>query len=288
MAPRANPTLRQRRLGAELRRMREQAGFGGSELGRLVGMSPAQVTQMEAGRIGISVERLHTIAATCMCVNEPLISALSDVITERERPGWWEEYRGTLSADFVDVAEFEGQARRLTTYSMAFIPGLLQTGSYASAVFAQTFPPLPRHEIDLRTAFRMQRQRIVRSGATPYSAFIHEAALRMQFSGTAVLTEQFDALIEDSEQPTVSIRVVPFDVGAMPSSNENFTYAAGPIPELDTAQVDTGLGSRIFDAPAHMARFRSLLARFESRALSEEETREFIGSIKKEMESKRE
>ncbi|MBD0695292.1 helix-turn-helix transcriptional regulator [Streptomyces sp. CBMA123] len=286
MAPRANPTLRQRRLGAELRRMREQAGFGGSELGRLVGMSPAQVTQMEAGRIGISVDRLRTIAATCMCVNEPLIAALSDIITEREKPGWWEEYRGTLSSDFVDVAEFEAQARKLTVYTMAFVPGQLQTGPYAAAVFAQSFPPLPRHEIDLRTAFRMQRQRLIRSGALPYSAFIHEAALRMRFSGPAVLTEQFDALIEDSERPTISVRVVPFDIGAMPSSNENFAYADGPVPELDGAQVDTSLGIRIFDAPAHMAKFRSLLARLDSGALSESDSRDFIGNIKKEMEGK--
>ncbi|MEU6966388.1 Scr1 family TA system antitoxin-like transcriptional regulator [Kitasatospora aureofaciens] len=84
------------------------------------------------------------------------------------------------------------------------------------------------------------------------------------------------------------MRAVPFDVGAMPSSSGNFTYAEGVIPELGTAQVDTSLGARIFDTQAHMARFRSLLARFESRARSEGETREFIASIKKEMEGKRE
>ncbi|KJS59745.1 helix-turn-helix domain-containing protein [Streptomyces rubellomurinus] len=286
MAPRTNPTLRQRRLGAELRRMREQAGFRNGELGRAVGMSPAQVTQMEAGKIGISVERLRTIAAACMCVNDPLIAALSDIITDREKPGWWEEFRASLAEDFIDVAEFEGQARRLTTYSMAFVPGLLQTGVYASSVFAQTFPPLPRHEIDLRTAFRMQRQRLIRSGAVPYSTFIHEAALRMQFSSPAVLAEQLGALIEDSEQESISIRVIPFDVSAVPSSSVTFTYAEGPIPELDAAQVDTSLGCRIFDAPAHVGKFRSLIARFESRALSETESRDFIGSVKKEMEGK--
>ncbi|WP_329488448.1 helix-turn-helix transcriptional regulator [Kitasatospora sp. NBC_01246] len=287
MAARTNPTLRQRRLGAELRRMREQAGFGGSQLGRAVGMSPAQVTQMEAGKIGISVDRLRTIAATCMCINDSLIDALADMITERAKVGWWEEYRGTLAADFLDVAEFESQATKLSTYTMTFIPGLLQTGSYASAVFAQTFPPLPRHEVDLRTAFRMQRQRAIRSGAVPYSAFVHEAALRMQFSGPIVLAEQLGALIEDSEQPSISVRVVPFDIAAMPSSSDNFTYAEGPIPELDGAQTDTGLGCRLFDAPAHMARFRSLLAQIASAALSEEESRDFVRSIKKEMESKR-
>ncbi len=266
--------------------MREQAGFGGSQLGRAVGMNPAQVTQMESGKIGISVERLRTIAATCMCVNEPLIDALADIITAREKPGWWEEYRETLGADFIEVAELEGHARRLSTYTIAFIPGLLQTGAYASAVFGQAFPLLPRHEVDLRTAFRMQRQMVVRSGRTPYAAFIHEAALRMQFSGPKVLIEQLDALVEDSERPSISLRVVPFAINAVPSPIDNFTYAEGSIPELDTAQMDTGPGCQLFDAPAHMARFRAILAQMTSTALPEEESRDFIRSIRKEMESK--
>ncbi|WP_101380619.1 helix-turn-helix transcriptional regulator [Kitasatospora sp. GP30] len=283
---RTNPTLRQRRLGAELRRMREQAGFGGSELGRAVGMNPAQVTQMESGKIGISVERLRTIAATCMCVNEPLIDALAEIITERGKSGWWEEYRDVLATDFLEVAELEGSARTLTGYTTSFIPGLLQTGSYSSALFAQTYPPLPHHEIDLRTAFRMQRQRVVRSGAKPYTVFVHEAALHMQFGGPKVLTEQLAALVIDSELPNVSLRVVPFSAGVVPSPSENFTLAAGPIPELDTAQMDTGHGNQYFDAPAHLARFRALVSQMNGTALSEDDARELIRSVKEQMEHK--
>ncbi|MFJ3787943.1 helix-turn-helix domain-containing protein [Kitasatospora sp. NPDC090091] len=282
---RTNPTIRQRRLGAELRRMREQAGFGGSQLGRAVGMNPAQVTQMESGKIGISVERLRAIATTCMCVNEPLISALADIITERGKPGWWEEYREALATDFLDVAELEGHARRLATYTTTFIPGLLQTGAYASSLFAQAYPPLLRHEVDLRTAFRMQRQRVVRSGVTPYSAFIHEAALRMQFSGPKIHAEQLDALVLDSTQPTISVRVVPFGAESVPSPSENFTYAQGPITELDAAQMDTGHGGQLFDTPAHLARFRALLAQMDATALSEEKSRDLIQSIKEETET---
>ncbi|MFD8708684.1 helix-turn-helix domain-containing protein [Kitasatospora sp. NPDC059648] len=281
---RTNPTLRQRRLGAELRRMREQAGFGGSQLGRAVGMNPAQVTQMESGKIGISVERLRTIAATCMCVNQPLIDALADIITDRGKSTWWEEYRDTLDADFLEVAELESGARKLTTYTTSFIPGLLQTGAYATALFAQTYPPLPHHEIDLRTAFRMQRQRVVRSGVAPYTAFIHQAALHMQFGGPRVLTEQLKALAIDSEHPSISVRVVPFSAGVVPSPSENFTYAEGPIPELDTAQMDTGHGIHLFDAPAHLARFRALITQMDSTALPEEDSRELIRSVMKEME----
>ncbi|MBV6696594.1 helix-turn-helix transcriptional regulator [Kitasatospora aureofaciens] len=286
MALRPNPTLRQLRLGAELRRMREQAGLGGSQLARALGINPAHVTQMESGKTGISVERLRTIAALCMCANEPLIEALTEIITDRGKGAWWEEYRGTLSDDFLEVAEVEGHARRLSTYTMAFIPGLLQTNAYTGAVFDRSLTPLPHHEVDQRTAFRMRRQDVVRSGATPYSAYIHEAALRMQFSGPAIQAEQLRSLIEDSERPTISIRVVLFDVDALPLNYENFTYVEGPIPELDTVQTDSSVGNVLFDAPAHLARFRSMLARLESAAISEDDSREFIRSIKKDMESK--
>ncbi|MFE6049653.1 helix-turn-helix domain-containing protein [Kitasatospora sp. NPDC056446] len=284
MALRSNPTLRQLRLGAELRRMREQAGLGGSQLARALGINPAHVTQMESGKTGISVERLRTIAALCMCVNEPLIDALADIVTDRDKGGWWEEYRGRLSQDFLEVAEIEGHARGLSAYTMAFIHGLLQTNAYASAIFARSCPPLPAHEVDQRVAFRLGRQHIIRSA--PFAVFIHEAALRMQFSGAKVQAEQLGALLDASEQPNISIRVVLFDVDTIPLANENFTYVEGPIQELDTVQADSGVGNLIFDAPAHTARFRSLLAQIGSAALSEGESREFIRSIKKDMESK--
>ncbi|MFJ7249600.1 helix-turn-helix domain-containing protein [Kitasatospora sp. NPDC098652] len=285
MPPRSNPTLRQRRLGIELRRMREQAGFGGTELGRMVGMSPAQVTQMESGRIGISTDRLRVIAAACSCVNEPLIEALATLIGERGK-GWWEEYRGTLSDDFLDVAEVEGHAQRLATFTITFLPGLLQTSAYASAVFSRAFPAPAPHEVDLRTAFRMQRQQIIRSGDVPYTGFIHEAALRMQFSGPKILADQLGALIEDSYTPGISIRVVPFDIETLPGPSENFTYANGAVPELDTVQMDSGHGNHLYDAPPHLAAFRETLARMESVALSEDESRSFMQAVKAEMEDK--
>ncbi|MFD7411525.1 helix-turn-helix domain-containing protein [Kitasatospora purpeofusca] len=286
MALRSNPTLRQRRLGTELRRMREQAGFGGSQLARDLGINPAHVTQMEAGKTGISVERLRTIAALCMCVNQPLIDALADIITTRGKSGWWEEYRGELATDFLDVAELESDARRLVTYTTTFVPGLLQTTAYASALFSQTYPPLPPHEVELRTSFRMRRQLMVQSAATPFCAFIHEAALRMQFSGPKDLAEQLEALLAQSERPNISLRIVPFGVDSVPSPSENFTYAEGPVVDLDAAQMDTGHGGQLFDAPAHLARFRALIAQMGSTALSEERSRDLIQSIMKESERK--
>ncbi|MFI9332345.1 helix-turn-helix domain-containing protein [Kitasatospora sp. NPDC052868] len=285
MALRPNPTLRQRRLGAELRRMREQAGLGGSQLARAIGVGPAQVTQMEAGKTGISAERLRTIAAVCMCTNQPLIDALANTIGDRAN-GWWEKYRNNLTTDLLDVAEMEGYAERISTYTITFVPGLLQTPAYAASVFDRAIPPLPQSEVDLRTAFRLQRQHVVRSGATPYTAFVHEAALRMQFSGPKVLSEQLDVLIKAPESPGISVRVVPFDIESLPGPSENFTYTQGPVPELDTVQIDISFGCPLFDAPSHLASYREILARMATVALTEDDSRDFIQSVKKEIVSK--
>ncbi|MFD5438186.1 helix-turn-helix domain-containing protein [Kitasatospora sp. NPDC127067] len=278
MPLRSNPTLRQRRLGAELRRMREQAELGGSQLARTLGISPGQMTQMEKAKIGVSPERLRTLAAACNCVNQPLINALVDMALEREK-GWWEKFRGTLTIDFLEVAELENRAKRLTICTTTYVPGLLQTSDYASAVFARIFPPLPPQDIDTRTAFRIKRQEVVRSGAIPLQVFIHEAALRMQFGGLKVLIGQLGSLLDDSEQPGISVRVVPFAVDTFPGSGENLTFAEGPVPELDTIQMDVTQGALFFDSPADLAKHRAIFSRLDSTALSEEGSRDFIRSV---------
>ncbi|WP_198042267.1 helix-turn-helix domain-containing protein [Kitasatospora azatica] len=273
-------------MGAELRRMREQAGLGGSELARLLGVAPAQITQMETARTGISVERLYAIADLCMCTNEPLVHALADMITDRSKGGWWEEYQGVLSSNFLDVAELEGHATELTSFNLAYIPGMLQTRSYANSLFTRGLLPLPKQEIDIRTTFRLRRQQVVRSGKTPYSALLHEAALRGQFGGRAVLCDQLSSRIEDSELPGISIRVVPFDAAVLPIPSEDIGHMAGPVPELDTVQVDAFYGSHLVESPAQLGRYRAALERVGSMALSEHQSRDFIRSIMEEMQTR--
>ncbi|MCX4687709.1 helix-turn-helix transcriptional regulator [Kitasatospora purpeofusca] len=285
MALRQKPTLRQRRLGAELRRMREASGLGGSQLARLLGVTPALVTQMENGKSAVSAERLREIAAASMCANESLVGALADMISQSDA-GWWEAYGDGLPTDLLDVAAIEGHARRISTYSITFLPGLLQTSAYAASVFARAVPPLPSADVERRMAFRLQRQEAVRSGGTPYVAFIHEAALRMQFSGPKVLADQLEALISGSEGPGVSIRVVPFDVEALPGPSENFVYTEGSVPELDTVQIDISFGCPLFDTPSDLSNYREVLVSVATVALSEAESRDFIRSVKSEVERK--
>ncbi|MEU6234582.1 helix-turn-helix transcriptional regulator [Kitasatospora sp. NPDC047058] len=282
MPPRPNPTLRQRRIGAELRKMREAAGLSSPSLSRALGIDRTQVSQMESGKVGLSRERLQSFAAACKCMNQPLVEALESMIQERSK-GWWEEYRGTIPDGFLENAELEKGSRELMMWVLTHIPGPCQTIGYAAAVFGRLIPQLPRHELEARTAFRMQRKTDLRRDRKPLTAFVYESALWTRFGGTQVLKEQLGSLLEDSEQSWTTIRVVPFDVETFPGAVENLTYAFGSVPELDTVELESSRSSIYLDAASELTSYRTIFARTEASALSESKSRDLIRKIAREL-----
>ncbi|MFI9364577.1 helix-turn-helix domain-containing protein [Kitasatospora sp. NPDC053057] len=278
MPPRLNPTLRQRRIGTELRKMREGAGLSTGALSRDLGIDRTQVSQIEAAKVGVSPERLRSFAAACKCMNEPLIGALESMVQDRSK-GWWEDHRGTVPDGFLENAELEKTSRELMLWVLTHMPGPCQTINYASAVFGRVFPPLPRHEVEARTAFRMQRKTDLRRNPKPLTAFIYESVLWTRFGGTQILKEQLGSLLEDSELPWMSIRVVPFDIETFPGAVENLTYAFGAIPELDTVERESSRDSEHLDATSELASYRAIFEQTEALALHESDSRDLIRKI---------
>ena len=82
---RTSPTGRQIRFGTELRKLRERAGLTSTEVGQLMGIKQTQVSNMEAGRVGVSAERVQTLASHYDCLDRALVQALSDM-TPRNSP----------------------------------------------------------------------------------------------------------------------------------------------------------------------------------------------------------
>lgn len=280
MPPRKTPTARQARLGAELRKMRERAGLTASGVAVHLGTDPTKVSQLETGKAGISPERLRSFASACKCGNEQLIEALAAMTQERGK-GWWEGYRdGGLPSGFLDIAEMEHHAEGLEMHVTTYIPGLLQTGEYAAAVLARSIPPLSRHELDARTAFRIQRHRVLsRWNEETLICYIHEAALRMQFGGRGVLLAQLESLLGNSELPGVTIRVTPFSADTFPGAGENICYARGATAELDTVQLDLSGGPQFLVAGSELDNYRAIFDRLDRTTLQASESRDFIRSV---------
>ncbi|BAC72725.1 DNA-binding protein [Streptomyces avermitilis] len=279
MPPRQTPTARQLRLGVELRKLREGAGLTAREAGEMIGANQAGISNIETGRFGLSEQRIRTLAHNYDCTDEPLIDALVAMAAHRER-GWWEEYRDTLPPRFLDVAEMEHHARALRVAQVINIPGLLQTPEHARTLFRQVVPALRPHEIEYRISHRIKRQAVLyREQAPSYTAIVHEAALRMRFGGPEVSRAQLDHIIEVSEQPHITVRVIPFDGTVFPTVGHGLDYASGPVRALDTAQLDAAHGSELIDAPAQLTKYRLILDRMENATLEPDESRDLIHRI---------
>ncbi|MGW2049122.1 helix-turn-helix domain-containing protein [Streptomyces sp. NPDC001858] len=277
MPPTGNPTLRQRRLGAELRRLREQAGFSVTSAASLLGVNQGRVSMIETGRSAVSADRVRAMASAYTCSDAALIDALAD-FTGRRPQGWWEPYREHLPAALVDLAELEHHATRLRVALVIHIPALLQTTDHARALFRAVVPPMRQYEIEHRLTHRIKRQGILhRETPPPYSAFIHESALRMGFGGRDVTLGQLKHLIHMSELPHVTVRVIPFGTEYFPSTGQSFDYVEGPVPQLDTVQLDTHHGGCGFlDAEAQLTKYRAVLDHTTSCALTPAKSRDFI------------
>ncbi|MEV8328739.1 helix-turn-helix transcriptional regulator [Kitasatospora sp. NPDC056731] len=280
MPPRLSPTVRQQRLGIELRKMRERVGVTPKSLAATLGTDLPKISQMENGKSGISAERLRLWARTCHCADGPYLDALL-AMTQDRRKYWWDGYRGRLPGGLIDIAEMEHHAESLAILHTTFIPGLLQTSAYASAVFARIRPPLPQPDAEARTAFRIQRQRLFTERPKPYAAYIHESALRMQFGGAVVLRDQLLGVLEDSERPGVEIRTIPFSVDTFPGSGESLYLARGPVPELDTVQIDLSNGPKFVHLDTELQTYRQIKEETAAVALGPAESRDFIRALLK-------
>lgn len=281
MAGRAAATARRTRLGAELRKLRERAGMTTTQAADVLGTSPGQLSNIEVARFGVSPARVRAMARTYSCTETALIEALVSMVTERAR-GWWEEYRDILPPKLLDLPEIEHYGTHLHAAHSVHIPGLLQTVDHAREIARQAVPEFTPPEIEHRVSFRVKRQTVLfRDGAIPYRAVIHEAALRMQFGGRDVTRAQLDHLLVLSERDNVTIRVIPFDAGSYPGSGQSVYYVSGPVPKLDTAQLDQSHGPVFIDSEAQLAQYQLLLGRLEAAALSSAASRDLIHDITK-------
>ncbi|MCX5340676.1 helix-turn-helix domain-containing protein [Streptomyces atratus] len=264
--------------------MREQAGISILEAAAMLGADRTMISNIEAGRTGLSEERVRQIACHYGCPDSALIDALASMAGGRRARHWWDEYRGKLPDGHLDVSEIEHFATRIRTAQTVHLPGLFQIEEHARAIFDFAVPQLPRLEVELRVAHRMGRQAVITGeNPTPYLGIIHEAALRLEFGGRDASRRQLDYLANASELDHVTLLVIPFSAGPFHGAGQSVLYAEGSVPQLDTVQLDTSFGGQFIDAPTPLGNYRSLLDLMERSALPPEESRGLIRSIAREL-----
>jgi transcriptional regulator with XRE-family HTH domain len=214
MAATPSPTVRRKRLGAELRRLREQAGLTCEEVGQRLECSGTRISRIETGRINVRPGDVHEMLEIYGITGDAA-AALVQLAREARRKGWWHTYGRVLPPWFEAYIGLESEAVRLRDFQPLVMPGLLQTEDYARAVLRAAPNAGRAEDIDQQVALRMDRQAVLAHANPPdLRVVLSESVLRAQVGGPAIMRTQLSRLIDLAERATVTLQVLPFTASA--------------------------------------------------------------------------
>ena len=212
MASSGSPTVRRRRLAAELRRLR--GNRTGSQISRGVGWSPTKISRAESGHESIPPSEVEKLL-DFYDVKDPLRGRLLELAEDATQRGWWDDYADVLMPHYLEFIGLEAEAVSSLQWQADAIPGLLQTEGYArqlSAAYQIVVPTTPPSAVDRFVAVRMRRQeRLTHEPVLQLSVVLDEAVLLRRIGDRAVMRAQLQRLAEVAELPNVNLQVRPLD-----------------------------------------------------------------------------
>src|SRR6266566_1826993 len=231
---RQTPTVRLRRLAAELRTLRASAGLTQDQVGERTGINVATLYRIEHARVRPQTRTLRTLL-DLYGADQELQADMIDLLRDARQRGWLHAYQSELPEQYTTYIGFEGEARSVWNYESLFIPGLLQTEDYARAVIRAVLPWASRDEVERRVEVRMERQEVLRNdNPLELWVIVDAAALRRQVGGPAVMRAQLNHLMEAAELPNITFQVIPFSDGAHAGMLGSFVFmqfAEASIPD---------------------------------------------------------
>jgi transcriptional regulator with XRE-family HTH domain len=221
MTPAGSRATQQRRLRAELRRLRDDSGKTQKAVAKELGWSVSKVIRIETGAVQVSTSDVMALLMFYDVKDKVRADELLTITRDKEE-AWWDQYKPVYKQQFLDLLDYENAAAYIRQFIGFVVPGLLQTEAYARALFGGYMDD--RERIERAVRVRMRRQKVLAPDRGTQASFvIDEAALHRWIGGPEVIREQLDHLKNVAKQPNVSIRVVPFSVGMHPGMRGSFT-----------------------------------------------------------------
>jgi transcriptional regulator with XRE-family HTH domain len=285
MAEPLRPTVRRRRLGRELRRLREDRGLTLEAAARRLDRTFSSLSKIERGMQGLRQGELAFILDQYGVTGEDLRQALLALRKDANKKGWWQRYKDALSLSAMDFISLEADATAMRIFEALRIPGLLQTEDYVRTMIrAGTSPPHP-DEQDALVAVRLTRQQILTRPDPPRLwVIISEAALQQNVGGSQVMGAQLGRLLEVAQLGNVMLQVLPNSAGATPGLDGPFTTLdIGERGELSIVYVDTLTRAWYLEDDEDLRRYRLAFDHLCAAALSQRDSLVLIERVMSEL-----
>ncbi|MFD9790450.1 helix-turn-helix domain-containing protein [Streptomyces sp. NPDC059070] len=279
MASNVNPTVRRRRLGQELRRLRELKGMTAEEVAERLLVSQSKISRLENGRRSISQRDVRDLCGVYEVEDHRIVDSLMQMAKDSRQQGWWHAFGDIPYSVYIGL---ETDAASLRVYESLIVPGLLQTREYAQAVIEGMWPEATSSDIDKRIQIRLKRQDRLTDPNNPlrFWVVIDEALLRRVVGNERIMRDQLLHLAQLSEQPHVTLQVLPYDAGAHPGMYGKFAILEFHDAMDASVVYLEGVTSDLYLEKANdVQSYTVMYEHLRAKALSAEQSRDFIHRV---------
>ena len=280
MTERRSPTIRRRRLGAELRRRREAAGVTIDGVAERLECSASKISRIETGHTSATprdvrdmLEIYGVLGAEC--------DELVQIAREARQKGWWHPYSTVLTGAYVGL---EAAAQSVRAYEQQVVPGILQTEEYAKAMIQAARPDITADEVDRRVRVRLGRQSLLNQD-DPIELWVvlDEAVVSRPVGGDGVMRAQLERLVEASDLPNVTLQILPFEAGGHAGMDGTFAILDFPEPsDPDVVYAENATGGLFLEKSDELRKYTFIFDHIRAAALGPEESVAYIAKLAKE------
>ena len=265
-----SPVVHRRRLRAELRRTRQEAGLTQEQVAAAMDWSLSKVIRIEAGHVGISTNDLKALLRHYQITDPDRTEELAALARAARERAWWSAYREVASDGLRQLVGYETASFIVRNFEPLVVPGLLQTEEYAHALLTGLDERIPAERVDGLVEMRMRRQELLDRADPPLLfCIVDEAVVRRVIGGPAVMRRQLQRMAEQAAKPNVTVEVVPFGAGAHPGLQGPFVILEFPDPaDDDVLYLENPLGEVISrDIPDEALAYREKFERLRELSL---------------------
>ena len=271
-----SPTVRRRELGALLRALRNEKGLTVEQVAERLLCSPSKVSRMETGH-GIATPRdIRDLCDLYDVADQAERDRMTQLSHDSKQQGWWQSY----DLAYATYAGLEAEAVVISGFQSSVVQGLLQTADYARAGHEGAMPRLSPDQIEMQIEAKLTRQRILTQHDPPrFTAVLDEAALHRMVGGRRVMAAQLARILEMSALPNIMVQVLPYERGAHPAVESNFTILELPSPTPGVVFVEGLIGSTYLERADDLKRYHEIFAQLQSIALNPQDTADLIANL---------
>ena len=275
-----NPTVRQRELGKRLRELRLRHGLTVEDVAEKLLCSATKISRLETGARRPSLRDVRDLSAL-YDVDKSTSEEFMNLARGAREQVWWTQYEDLKLDPYLGL---EQVATAITSYTMYYIPALLQTEEYTKTIIKAIAPKMDPDVLLQRVEVRMRRQQRLEEDNRPrYRVLLDEAVLHRRVGGPTVMAAQLDRVLEVARRDRVSVQVIPFSVGAHSAQDSNFIlFEFDESSSLSPVIFVEGLtGNQYLEKQVDIARYREAIEYLRDAALTPRDSLARIDEVRK-------